>query len=210
MARPPDPRIRSRILEEAEHLMHLRGFNNTTLDEIAGACSMTKANLFHHFNSKEELGLAVLDYKMEAYRCACLTPLSRCEDPIGAVRKLFSDAACFFRGNGCKAGCFVGNIALEMSDCNERFRVKAESFFEEWASGLETALKRARAAGRFTPALKPKSVSEAVLALYEGAMMLARTRRDPAVFTRVGREAVRLLECRLFPHRTKEVSHNGS
>lgn len=210
MARPCDPTIRTRILEEAEHLMHLRGFNNTRLDEIAAACSMTKANLFHHFKSKEELGLAVLEYKMEAYRCACLGPLSTCDDPVGAVRKLFADAACFFRGNGCKAGCFVGNIALEMSDCNERFRVKAESFFEEWASGLERALKRSRTAGRFSPALKPKAASETILALYEGAIMLARTRRDPGVFDRVGREAVRLLESHLSPNRTREVSHNGS
>jgi TetR/AcrR family transcriptional repressor of nem operon len=210
MARRPDPSIRTRILEQAEHLMHLRGFNNTSLEDIASACSMTKANLFHHFKSKEELGLAVLDFKMEAYRCDCMGPLSCCEDPIGAVKKLFTDAACFYKGNGCKAGCFVGNIALEMSDLNERFRAKAEAFFEEWAGGLETALKRARANGLFSSAMRPRATAEAILALYEGAIMLARTRRDPAVFDRISREAVRLLESQLSVTRTKEVSRNGS
>src|SRR5208282_5927649 len=108
---------RERILQEAEHLIHMRGYHCTSLDDIAKRCRMTKANLLHHFRSKEELGLAVLDYKIDAYRRCCLDPIfSDGSDPMGSVRELFASAGRFYRGNGCKAGCFVGNMALEMSD----------------------------------------------------------------------------------------------
>ena len=65
MARKADPAVRERILQEAEHIIHLKGYNHACLDEIAQACGMTKGNLLHHYNSKSELALAVLDYKIK-------------------------------------------------------------------------------------------------------------------------------------------------
>ncbi len=210
MARRPDPSIRPRIIEKAEHLIHLQGYNGTSLDDIATACDTTKAGLIHHFKSKEDLCLAVLDYKMERTRSECLEPLSCCDCPIRAVKKMFADAVCFYKGNGCRAGCFIGNIALEMSDINERFRTKAEAFFHEWTRCLEISIKRARAAGTFSKAIKPKATAEAILSLYQGAIMLARTQREPAIIERVGHQAIELLENHFSSNRTKEVSHHGS
>lgn len=183
---------RDRILQEAEHLIHLRGYHCTSLDDIAVRCRMTKANLLHHFKSKEALGLAVLDYKIDAYRRCCLDPIfSNGADPVEAVQELFAWAGRFHQGNGCKAGCFVGNIALEMSDLSERFREKAKSFFTEWVDRIAEALSH-RNGGRFGPGNSPKSTAEAILSLYEGAMMLARTRRDYRVLDRAGRVAMGL------------------
>jgi TetR/AcrR family transcriptional repressor of nem operon len=186
---------RERILREAEHLIHVRGYHCTSLDDIARRCGMTKANLVHHFRSKEELGLAVLDYKIAAYRCSCIEPCFRDGvDPAEAVLELFASAGRFYRGNGCRAGCFVGNIALEMSDFSERFREKAGSFFREWSDRIAAALRRHQAEGRLAADLDAKAAAESILALYEGASMLARTLRDSRVFDRAGRTAADLLK----------------
>ena len=190
---------RERILRESEHLIHLQGFRCTSLEDIASRCGMTKANLLHHFKSKEELGLAVLDYKIDCYRRNCLDPLFSGEpDPGDAVTKLFDMASCFHRQNGCKAGCFIANIALEMSDASERFRGRAGRFFEEWASRIEDLLRRHQTQGHLKHSLDCRTCAEAILSLYEGAVMLARTRRDPRVFDRVGQVARELVES----HRT--------
>jgi TetR/AcrR family transcriptional repressor of nem operon len=194
MARKSNPELRTRILKEAEHLIHLRGYHCTSLEEIASRLKMTKANLLHHFKSKEDLGLAVLDYKIQAYHCDCLKPLLDRPNPIVGVRELFAWSGRFFQNNGCKAGCFIGNIALEMSDLNDRFRERASHFFEDWVQGLERQLLRHKLAGYFKPSLKPKAAAEAILALYEGAIMQARARRDPGVFQRIGHQACDLLK----------------
>lgn len=194
MGRRPDPKIRQRIIDQAEHLMHLKGFHSTSMEEIASACAMTKANLFHHYGSKEELGLAVLDAKMSDYNQRRIEPICCQDDPGTAVYGMFEEAAKFYQGNGCKAGCFIGNIALEMSDINEAFRRRISLFFEEWARSMSCCLDRARKAGRLAEALDSRATAEAVIALYEGAIMMARTRRDASVFKRVGRIARRLLE----------------
>ena len=210
MARKPDPLIRRRIIENAEHLMHLRGYRATCLDDIAEACSMTKANLLHHFSSKEALGLAVLDYKVQATRCGCVDPLRDCCDPAGSVKKLFDDAAAVLRGNGCRAGCFVGNVAAEMSDVSEAFRLKVSEFFEEWTGRLEAALRRSKEKGCFRSTLRPRAAAEAVLSLYEGALMLARAHRDPDILRRAGAQAAGLIEIHRFDKKTSTEVDHGS
>ena len=64
MGRRPDLAVRERILLGAEHVLHMKGFGAASMEEIAAACGMTKANLFHHYGSKAELALAVLDFKI--------------------------------------------------------------------------------------------------------------------------------------------------
>ena len=113
--------------------------------------------------------------------------------PEDAVSAMFADAGHVFDGNGCKAGCFVGNIALEMSDLDETFRLRVAGFFDEWAADLSACLERCKSKGYFGPALDARATAESIVALYEGAMMLARSRRDATVFARVGKIAKQIL-----------------
>jgi TetR/AcrR family transcriptional repressor of nem operon len=194
MARKPDPRIRERILQEAEHVIHLKGYGAACMDEIAKASGMTKANLFHHYGSKAALALAVLDFKISELRTRRVEPLCGEEAPEEAVERMFEEGAKFFHGIGCRAGCFVGNIALEMSDQDEEFRTRVGRFFAEWAAGMSACLERGKKAGYFNDSLNAKAVAEAIVAMYEGAIMLTRSQRDAKIFKRVGTVARSVLE----------------
>ena len=46
---------RERILEEAVKLFYARGFNGTTLDDIAAELGVTKPFIYTHFRSKVDL-----------------------------------------------------------------------------------------------------------------------------------------------------------
>jgi TetR/AcrR family transcriptional repressor of nem operon len=190
MGRKPDLASRDRILQEAEHVIHLRGFSGASMDDIAEACGMTKANLFHHYGSKSELALAVLDFKIAEFKERKVQPLCGEGSPEKAILALFEESGKFFDGNGCKAGCFVGNIALEMSDRDEAFRERVGAFFRSMAACLE----RSKASGYYAPTLDSRAAAETIVALYEGAIMLAKSQRDAKVFSRVGRMAKAVLE----------------
>lgn len=194
MGRKPDLAVRERILQEAEHIIHLKGYNGASIAEIASAAGMSGANLLHHYGSKADLALAVLDFKIEEFRARRVAPLCAHERPELAVEKMFLDAASFYGGNGCRAGCFIGNIALEMSDADEAFRERVGRFFEAWTAGIAECLARARGAGYFEPSLDPQAAAEALVSLYEGAIMQARARRDPSVFMKVAPIARRILD----------------
>ncbi len=200
MGRKPDPAVRERILQEAEHVIHLKGYHSASLDEIAKACGMTKANLFHHYGSKADLALAVLDYKIADFRSRKVQPLCAQAAPELAIEAMFEEGARFFHGIGCRAGCFVGNIALEMSDRDEAFRRRVGRFFAEWAASMAECLERTKASGYFRASLDSRASAEAIVALYEGAIMLTRSQRDAKIFRRVGKVARSILE----QHKTED------
>jgi TetR/AcrR family transcriptional repressor of nem operon len=205
MARKPDPAVRERILQEAEHVLHLKGYNAACMDEIAKASGMTKANLFHHYGSKSQLALAVLDYKIAEFRARKVEPLCSQAAPEKAVEAMFEAGAKFFHGIGCKAGCFVGNIALEMSDHDEEFRTRVGKFFSEWASSMAECLERCKKSGYFSKDLDSRAAAEAIVAMYEGAVMLTRAQRDAKIFKRVGGMARSVLEQYKVEHRRENA-----
>jgi TetR/AcrR family transcriptional regulator len=79
----------SRILEEAERLFAARGYDAVSIQDIADAAEVSKANVFHHFGSKEKLYLTVLS-------TACgnaaqrLDDLERHDQPVGERLKRFA------------------------------------------------------------------------------------------------------------------------
>jgi len=48
------------MLEVAQRLIQVRGFNGFSYADIAGELGITKASLHYHFRSKAELGLALI------------------------------------------------------------------------------------------------------------------------------------------------------
>lgn len=61
---------RSRILAAAARVFAERGFDRSSIDEVAAAAGLTKGAVYWHFKSKDELFFALLDQRcaaMEAY-----------------------------------------------------------------------------------------------------------------------------------------------
>src|SRR3989442_8066415 len=52
---------REAILEAASRLIHVHGYNHTSLDDVLRESNVGKGNFYYHFKSKEELGYAILD-----------------------------------------------------------------------------------------------------------------------------------------------------
>lgn len=56
----PDRDTRTRILAAAQRLFAESGYDSTSMNSVAQAAGVSKANVFHHFNSKQELYVEVL------------------------------------------------------------------------------------------------------------------------------------------------------
>ncbi|WP_045563675.1 TetR/AcrR family transcriptional regulator [Streptomyces sp. FxanaA7] len=68
---PPAER-RRQILAAATELIAASGFDHVPLEAFAAACGMTKAGLLHHFPSKDDLLIAVLEHRDENDTAAAL------------------------------------------------------------------------------------------------------------------------------------------
>lgn len=173
---------REQIIDAAARLIHLRGYKSTSIEDILRATGIGKGNFYYYFASKEELGFAILDWQTSRFAERVLqkafggkrNPLEQ----IQAYLDLLLDLA---RKSRCRGGCPVGNLAQELSDTHEGFRRRLDRAFEAWRAFLEGVLRRARAEGRLRPGADPARLSRFLLAGIEGAILLAKVRKDPDV-----------------------------
>lgn len=179
MSRRPNTEARDCILQAAFKLFFRKGFKGVSVDDVAEAAGMKKANVFHYYPSKETLGMAVFESGAQKMRDQFSGFLAQGKgDPIRAVESLFNNKISEMKEDCCKCGCFIGNAAQEMSDDNEPLREKVAAHIAAWMGELTDLLTRHRTAGYFRPTLDPDSAAQAILSLYEGAVLLSKASRD--------------------------------
>jgi TetR/AcrR family transcriptional regulator len=93
-ARPkPRPRLnltRERILAESARVFNRRGFDATTLDEIAQALGVTKAALYYYVKNKEDLLLQCHQKAMDIALDAVRTALAQASEPDEQLRRVLT------------------------------------------------------------------------------------------------------------------------
>jgi TetR/AcrR family transcriptional regulator, cholesterol catabolism regulator len=87
VGRKPDDGERHRtILETAARLICERGYEGTSMQEIAAACRLTKAGLYHHIQNKEQLLFAIMSYGMDLFESQVLAKVRDIADPVERLR----------------------------------------------------------------------------------------------------------------------------
>src|SRR5215207_1636211 len=84
----------SRILDVAERLVQLRGFNGFSYADVAAELSITKASLHYHFAGKAELGEAIIGRYAERFNRSLAEIETRPIDArakLDAYAKLYAD-----------------------------------------------------------------------------------------------------------------------
>src|SRR5437879_9680936 len=72
---------REAILEAASRLIHVHGYNHTSLDDVLRDSGVGKGNFYYYFKSKEDLGYAILDQIIGSFPERTLEPCF--SDPEG-------------------------------------------------------------------------------------------------------------------------------
>jgi len=177
---------REAILEAAAELMHLKGYQATSLDDVLRESGVGKGNFYYHFKSKEDLGYAILDQAIASFLGKTLEPCFS----DGAMPRL-TQIRCFLgrvlaaqRQRNCVGGCALGNLASELSDVHEGFRARLSGVFSAWRARLEQALAEAQADGSVGAGCRPEAVAQFIVASLEGAILMTKLTKDIAVMER--------------------------
>jgi TetR/AcrR family transcriptional regulator, cholesterol catabolism regulator len=84
--RPDDGERYRAILETAARLICERGYEGTSMQEIADACRLTKEGLYHYIQNKEQLLSAIMGYGMDMFEGQVLAKVRDIEDPVERLR----------------------------------------------------------------------------------------------------------------------------
>jgi hypothetical protein len=68
-----------------------------------------------------------------------------------------------------------------MSDLHSGFRKKINAVFDAWCDRLEKLLREAKQADELPPSIETKALACFMVAVWEGGVMLVKTRKDPRV-----------------------------
>jgi AcrR family transcriptional regulator len=71
-----------RVFEVAAEVFHKKGYDNTSMSDVATAAGLTKAGLYHHVSSKESLLYTVLDSGLDLTHSYVMEPLESIAEPL--------------------------------------------------------------------------------------------------------------------------------
>jgi len=71
---------------QAARLIHEKGYEGTSMQDIADACAMTKAGLYHHIAAKEALLLAIMHYGMDLFEERVIAHVQDIADPLERLK----------------------------------------------------------------------------------------------------------------------------
>jgi TetR/AcrR family transcriptional regulator, transcriptional repressor for nem operon len=188
---------KTRLLETAMELMYARGYSAVGVQEICAQAGVNKGSFYYFFPSKQALTLAVIETYGQRLQQMWEYAMRAEGSLLERLQRLFDhayEAHCILSAtNGQMYGCPIGNLALELSCQDEALRQLLRATFINWASTIEDALLKAMAAGEL-PALDAALAAQAIVAYFEGVLMLAKTQNDPQVVKRLAHGAAYLLD----------------
>lgn len=76
------------VLRTAAQLMVQRGYGATSISDIAKAVGMTKAGLYHHITSKQDMLFQILRFAMSGLERSVMEPAKRLSDPETRLREM--------------------------------------------------------------------------------------------------------------------------
>ncbi len=183
---------RERLLDTTSDLLAERGYHGLAVKEILEGAGSSAASLYHHFpQGKEQMAaVAVTAAGVHARNnVEHLLARRRCPD---AIESFFMNSAEKMERSDYTFGCPVGTPASDTVNSVEPVRVAAGEALRSWAETVEMGLRRDGATKEVAV-----PVSRVVVALYEGALLMARSMHDADIMREAARSARSLAEAAL-------------
>jgi len=170
-AGPADAGTRARILDIAERLVQVRGFNGFSYGDVAAELGITRAALHYHFASKAELGETLI----ERYAVRFGRALDDLAASSGSAPDLLRGYARLYREIlRQERMCLCGMLAAEYQTLPPPMRAAVLRFLDHNETWLAAVLERGVAAGSVQVAGSARDTARMIAGGLEGAMLVAR------------------------------------
>jgi len=177
-------KTRQRILDAALDLVLAYGYSGTSLDRVIERSGTTKGTFFYHFDSKADLGHALLqefaDNDERSLRETLADAEARSDDPLEQVMTFVELFEKKMSGlDGPHPGCLFASYITESELFGSETLDLARNAMELWKTVL--GAKFAEVIEAHPPAVDvdPQSLADAITVVFEGSFILSKTYRDP-------------------------------
>jgi TetR/AcrR family transcriptional repressor of nem operon len=152
--------------------MHLRGFAATGVQDITDASGVPKGSFYNYFQSKEDFGLAALEFYVDTMCERLEQTLSKGKGtPLKRLRTLFTEWTRELTQQGYVGGCFAGNMCQELADVNPTFQPAVDQAFARIQSYFTTCLREAQQRGEVNKKVNVEELAFFLLNSWQGAVL---------------------------------------
>lgn len=163
---------RTHIIAAALRLFATRGFDGTSLQDIAEVVGIRKASLLYHFESKEHLRLGVLDHLLSIWNeglprlllAAARTGAPRFGSVIGEVIRFFAEDP-----NRARL------LLRESLDRREDMKVRLQTFVAPWVGLVTEYIREGQKSGEVDPNVDPEAYVLQIVHMVVSGMATAST-----------------------------------
>lgn len=159
---------REQILSTAVRLFFSQGYTQTGINQLIEASAVARRTFYHHFESKEALGVAYLDFASEQWLAGLRASAQARRTALGVARALFEHVEHFARETQFR-GCGILNMAAEFADAESSVRARVHQHKDAQRALIRQLLAAVGAGTR---------AADAVHVLLEGAIASAAAHRD--------------------------------
>lgn len=187
---PRDGRkTKEKILEATQELVLGKGFAGTSIDDILAATGLTKGTFFYHFGSKAELAMALVQRFWEndggIIRGLMERAQTLSDDPLQQYLiflKLLQES--FEASSEGTIGCLFATYIYEVQQFDPKVNTYVRQSLSEWQQIFEEVLGRVFENHQPAVEISKETLAETMLAVTEGAFVLAKSHNDFSVLAR--------------------------
>ncbi len=175
-------RTRQNIIEKSLQLFCVKGYFNTSINDILQATDLTKGGLYGHFSSKEDIWYAVYDEALTIWKAVIFEGIEPGSKPLERIQALIENDIKNKLGNNVfEGGCFFHSMLVELSGQADAMIGQLLQGFTQLAGLLCAWLEQAEQQGMLKADLNLKEIGNYIIIALKGAAALYASSRDPAI-----------------------------
>ena len=178
----PKPDARSKLLDVALSMIRTKGYSATKVDDLCAAAGVTKGAFFHHFKTKEALGVASAEH-WSAVTTALFAaaPYHDHADPLDRVLGYVAFRKSLLQGDVPEFTCLVGTMVQETYQTTPAIRDACDRSISAHAATLEADIQAAMDARNIAANWTAQSLALHTQAILQGAFILAKAKGGPQI-----------------------------
>ena len=174
---------REKLLQSAFCEIHRQGYQAASVANILEDTELTKGAFYHHFPTKQALGLAVVDEViMPRLDSMIFTPLRESKHPVETLLDIISGIGNKIPPDFIMLGCPLNNLMQEMSPLDPAFKEKLNSAINLWRHTVTEALEIGQKQGVIKSDVDSKAAALFIVSAWEGCIGIAKSLQSIETF----------------------------